>query len=433
MMSVAGAADLPMKVKAPAVQYVKICSIYGAGFYYIPGTDTCLKIGGHIRVDMLSGPTAGPFESLDYNQTWTRATRKFNTRVRAYATFDTRSQTQYGTLRSYFVAGGTTDNGGAVGAYMYRAFIQFAGFTWGLTDSIFDSYAITPIHMNDVVATNGNIGATGIWQWRYTAQFGNGFSASVAAEEPTTRAKAIAVTSVAVTPAKGVTYPDIVGQIEASGGWGRVQAAVALSDISTQGAPITPGINGIDKTGWAGMVGGILKIPGMPGDTLGFQFTYAKGATGYVTLNANTVAGTGQFHTVKGNVSSNGFITDAVVTGAGTSLDLTKAWGFEVGYEHHWSKFVKTSLAGGYVSVEYSGPAAAVLCAGAPVGCNPDTKFYNIGSRTQWTPVENLNLAVDIMYTHINGVNGGVLAAGSTFGDANIWTSLIRVSRDFWP
>ncbi|MGB7257197.1 MAG: porin, partial [Pseudolabrys sp.] len=28
---------------AKPVQYVKICSLYGAGFYYIPGTDTCIK------------------------------------------------------------------------------------------------------------------------------------------------------------------------------------------------------------------------------------------------------------------------------------------------------------------------------------------------------------------------------------------------------
>ena len=47
-MSGAQAADLP--VKAKPVQYVKICSLYGAGFYYIPGTDMCLKIGGWVRV-----------------------------------------------------------------------------------------------------------------------------------------------------------------------------------------------------------------------------------------------------------------------------------------------------------------------------------------------------------------------------------------------
>ena len=39
-----------MPVKAKPVQYVKICSLYGDGFYYIPGTDTCLKIGGYLRV-----------------------------------------------------------------------------------------------------------------------------------------------------------------------------------------------------------------------------------------------------------------------------------------------------------------------------------------------------------------------------------------------
>ena len=54
-MTGAQAADLP--VKAKPVQYVKICSLYGAGFYYIPGTDTCIKIGGFVRaeVDINSG------------------------------------------------------------------------------------------------------------------------------------------------------------------------------------------------------------------------------------------------------------------------------------------------------------------------------------------------------------------------------------------
>ena len=48
-VSGAQAADLP--VKAKAVEYVRICSLYGAGFFYIPGTDTCIKLGGYLRVD----------------------------------------------------------------------------------------------------------------------------------------------------------------------------------------------------------------------------------------------------------------------------------------------------------------------------------------------------------------------------------------------
>ena len=50
-MSGAQAADLP--VKAKAVEYVRICSLYGAGFYYMPGTDTCIKLGGYLRADTM--------------------------------------------------------------------------------------------------------------------------------------------------------------------------------------------------------------------------------------------------------------------------------------------------------------------------------------------------------------------------------------------
>ena len=57
-LSGAQAADLP--VKAKAVEYVRICSLYGAGFFYIPGTDTCIKLGGYVRVDTtFNGTTYG--------------------------------------------------------------------------------------------------------------------------------------------------------------------------------------------------------------------------------------------------------------------------------------------------------------------------------------------------------------------------------------
>src|SRR5258708_7837557 len=49
-------------------QYVKICTLYGDGFYYIPGTDICLKIGGYVRAEYAYnyGPsmTNGPFANV---------------------------------------------------------------------------------------------------------------------------------------------------------------------------------------------------------------------------------------------------------------------------------------------------------------------------------------------------------------------------------
>ena len=44
----AQAADLPSKKAAPAT-YVKICDAYGAGFFYLPGTETCVRLGGYVR------------------------------------------------------------------------------------------------------------------------------------------------------------------------------------------------------------------------------------------------------------------------------------------------------------------------------------------------------------------------------------------------
>ena len=52
LVAIAGAQAADLPVKAKPVQYVKICSLYGVGFYYIPGTDTCIKLGGWVRVEI---------------------------------------------------------------------------------------------------------------------------------------------------------------------------------------------------------------------------------------------------------------------------------------------------------------------------------------------------------------------------------------------
>jgi hypothetical protein len=65
LVAVAGAQAADLPVKAKPVEYVKICSIYGAGFFYIPGTDTCIKIGGWVRAEY--GFQTGN-SAVEYNQ-----------------------------------------------------------------------------------------------------------------------------------------------------------------------------------------------------------------------------------------------------------------------------------------------------------------------------------------------------------------------------
>ena len=111
LVAVAGAQAADMPVKAKPVQYVKICSLYGDAFYYIPGTDTCLKLGGYLRVqaeyNMGGGGVAlgnGAAEAAQARIN--RAdTNDFNFRTRAALSWDVRQQTEYGTLRTYIRIG----------------------------------------------------------------------------------------------------------------------------------------------------------------------------------------------------------------------------------------------------------------------------------------------------------------------------------------
>src|SRR3954471_12328854 len=142
-VSGAQAADLP--VKAAPVEYVKVCSLYGEGFFYIPGTDTCLKIGGWVRVESYVG--AGGSHAIYTNGAAARNDRidtaDFQQRARTVVSLDARTQTEYGTLRSYtrFGFDHTTGQPGTGFLYVERAFIQFAGFTAGKTQSFFDFFA----------------------------------------------------------------------------------------------------------------------------------------------------------------------------------------------------------------------------------------------------------------------------------------------------
>src|SRR5215475_11218785 len=126
----AQAADMP--VKARPVEYVKICSLYGEGFFYIPGTDICLKVGGYVRANYRWNATGGGqphYTALGGAQD--RAVSPYSMRHRAHFNFDSRSQTAYGTLRTYVAVHVDNLDQGTVSVNPTRAFIQWAGFTFG--------------------------------------------------------------------------------------------------------------------------------------------------------------------------------------------------------------------------------------------------------------------------------------------------------------
>ena len=91
---------------------MKVCSLYGAGFYYIPGTDICMKIGGYVRYQLNTGMgnsiSFGPFSGTGGLNTRNTGI-DLGQRVRVITSMDTRQQTAYGTLRTYLTLGWTHD------------------------------------------------------------------------------------------------------------------------------------------------------------------------------------------------------------------------------------------------------------------------------------------------------------------------------------
>src|SRR5579863_3940062 len=199
----AQAADLPVKAPPPAaapVNYVRVCDIYGAGFYYIPGTDTCIKLGVFNKLDVGYGRNDGgmPF-GLSGNATGGNTGGRFDRTdtamwgfdVQAKMSWDLRTQTEFGTLRQFTDVGFQYSNpnstaGNATGEtaslLVDRAFIQFAGLTAGFIRSFYDIFAVMayiytgPVTIKDT-APSGTIGIA------YTWGLGGGWSFSLSAED----------------------------------------------------------------------------------------------------------------------------------------------------------------------------------------------------------------------------------------------------------
>jgi porin-like protein len=481
LVAVAGAQAADLPVKAKPVEYVKICSLYGVGFYYIPGTDTCLKVGGWVRAEYAYGDNGSFTWGWANANVNNRSTSNSTWRSRGYITADARNQTEYGTVRGYLAVGLNTNNVGldtAANTFSAnRAFIQWAGFTFGLAQSFYDFYSVPATsYWGSFPASD-----TGDGGWMvagYTAQFGNGLSGTLAAEMR--RTTQIATLGILAGPFGlggpgfgtafpagygGFQAPDVVGNLRVDQAWGSAQIMGALHEVNMTyyGSAFSDPTTGHagDKLGW--VIGGGIKLNAPmigQGDYFQAQVNYTQGALRYIFQTPNT-----NWDKVNGSSLGFGMLSDAVVggtilTNTTTDLELTTAWNVNAAYEHFWNPRWRTSLYGGYAGVSYSEAANALACVGiaggngsvagttsvATPGCNNNWQTWWIGSRTQWNVTKDFYMGVDVLYSKLNsastfnGLTTGTtinpsLGAGTTtnVSDMDNWQFRFRVHRDFYP
>jgi hypothetical protein len=339
-------------------------------------------------------------------------------------------------------------------------FIQFAGFTFGKSASAF----ATPWHgypgNNNSFLMGGHDTVTGVNNIQYTAEFGNGVSASVGLDDPTVfhrtavynLAAPLNTTLVANTPATaflnavgaqanaygGVHAPTVVGRIRVDQAWGLFQVSAAANEVNgsynslglgglptglTGGnVPFGPSeTSGHPDSKWGYSVMGALQIKNIPtgaGDDFKIDASYAKGHTKQVistsgaSPNFTMFGGTGRadsYQSIGFGVTTDGMYLPVFAGGDG-SIHLTEAWGVRGAFNHNWDPYWSTSLWGSYAAVRHDAVTKATYCAiytasaatGGAAGksadytCNPDFNIAQVGAVTRWTPVKNLTFSAEV-------------------------------------
>ena len=243
-VSGAKAADAIVAAEPEPLEYVRVCDAFGTGFFYIPGTETCLKFGGYVRFQTEFGRDRS-------------GTSDWDSFTRAQFEVDTRTDTELGALRGFIGFRGNADNGSAADSSVFvdQAFIELGGLKVGKFYSWWDDGLSGEA---DVLSTNALFNSI-----RYTYDAGS-FYAGLSVDE-----------------LEGVTYavtgdqPNNVGISGALGGKFGGAAVEVLGGYD------------VDRSNGAARI--IATADVGPG-TLGLAGVWASGANAYYAVSEWAVA-----------------------------------------------------------------------------------------------------------------------------------------------
>jgi hypothetical protein len=429
-ISAAQAADLAKKAPA-AVDYVKVCDAYGEGFFYIPGGETCLKIGGFVRARAFVGrdnaeDTATLFRPVTNYTPFAgnggRDSANYTTEVQASIEFDARSNTEFGLLRAFVdVRPGNADDP------VDKAFLQFGGLTAGYASSAFNYFVGNSLettyepfwsdHSANLIS--------------YTHAFGNGISATLSIEDAATGDKRNGLSSALLTTGKeldltvatettfsgfyatygGNRVPDVVANLNITQAWGDAQLSLAAHQNYDE-----VGVVG-EKWGYAAQAGATINLPMLgDGNTISLIGGYTQGAIRYLGLSGLAA----DYLATSESVVDGGAVT-SVTYG---SLDQTTAWSINGGYLHVFSPSVSFAIDVGYADVDQAGAN--------------DFAAINASSTLYWTPVSGLevNLGLEYQSVDFSSATAAAYQANSTtgttaLGDTRAWVGLLEIKRTF--
>ncbi|MEO1111384.1 MAG: porin [Pseudomonadota bacterium] len=373
------AADLP--IAPEPVDYVRICDAYGSRFYYIPGTETCLRVRGRLRTEF----RVRNFGEAE-NAWGERDSDGYQWRSRGYLYLDARTETSFGTLRGFIELYMQQTNDRA-GFSIDNAYIQWGGLTAGLTNSNFDFF--TGYAYNAQIESYSD---QSLNQIAYTYAFGNGFNATVAVEDRSDRQASIGLNG-STLGYGGTRMPDLIGVLGISQGWGEAQVMGAVHQVYPDAAFNGQTGSSEDELGFAVGAGVEINFGGLAqGGSIALQGVYTDGASAY------------------GSTGWNDLITDAVWDG--NSTETTRTWNVFGGVSLDLTSTVELNVEGGYHNVDAATSAY-------------DFTQWSVTSNLVWEPVPGFIMGPEIQYRDLD------FDAASGLDDTQQIFGAFRMQRSF--
>lgn len=342
------AADAIVIAEPEPVEYMRVCDMYGAGYFYIPGTETCMQFSGFVWGQVAAEGYRGRGDTPDYQtyggyadeEGWIMSTR-------ARLQVDVRSSTEWGTLRGMMRI--QADTGGVNGDAAYvmdNAIVQLGGFRVGYTETVF----------NDSIGAG--VASYGSHSWgsmSYGYRKVQGISYSVGSD------KGFAATiSLENDDLEGDGYmPDVVGAVSYNQDWGAVWAKAGYDED----------YDGLGSDGFGVTAGVHLNVPGFEGSSFRLIGYYSD----------------------SDNVFGVGSPAMAVFNDNGAS-----EWSVLASYYHQFTEKFGASVGFQYFNNFYQ-PSSSV-------GTGLDG--YGAELNLVYTPIENLEIRSEIYYDDYETLDG---------------------------
>jgi hypothetical protein len=471
----AQAADLPTRKGAPAAEYVRICSITVNGKpvvgWTLPGSDTCFKLSGYLTAQVEGGNLQngqllayGPGASIPLSnggaipvptgmQVTTPSQRglaasgatgrtDFGYNTRLNFGFDAVSNTAYGPLTAHAEMQFENGNGygndvgnplGGSAAYLNLAYVTWAGITAGKAPSFYSFTGGGAAWYNFFSPDQQGFNQPDLLA--YTASFGGGFSATIAAQSNGSNGLSGGGTDVNGVSGlnenilsrgndyqvNGESLPDFVANLKVVQGWGSAQLSGVAHEVDVTG------FNGLlqRKEGFGIDAGVSFNLPMIgAGDQILFTGAWTQNAIWFSGLPD---AMYGELVMVSGNGQQMA-LADTYENPSGASFATPQAWSVSAEFDHHFTPEITASIEGSYGQVRWQGTDATSVVS--------NSNSWLVGVVGHWDPVKNLDFELEVLYqnSQTQTPNGFISAPGTnqTFqGLGDGFEGRFEVTRNF--